>query len=117
MPALVVSFGTNKGAPLAGDDDNGGSFTLIDVRDVLNRNPFRNKALRKKRGTDPEVQADIRSTPDFTNSMVALTKMVANSGVKVCYLGCTGGHHRSVYAAELIGTALGIPVRHRDINR
>lgn len=117
MPRLIVSFGTNKGKPLPGDDENGGDFELIDVRTVLNRNPYYDKRLRGKRGTDQAVQEDIRRTPDFVASMVKLTKLVRDSRAKVVYLGCTGGHHRSVYAAILIGEALGIPVKHRDINR
>jgi UPF0042 nucleotide-binding protein len=117
MPQLIVSFGFNKGVPVAGDDDNGGSLDVIDVRTVLSRNPFRDKKLRTKRGTDPEVQADIQMTPDFLLSMQILKDRVEMSTEKVFYIGCTGGHHRSVYAAILIGKALGIPVKHRDIGR
>ena|ERR1700688_5039872 len=117
MPQLLVSFGTNKGAPQPGDDDNGGSFQVIDVRTLLNRNPFHDKRLRNKRGTDPEVQADINKTPNFSSSISCIAQMVKQSTAKVVYLGCTGGHHRSVYAAELIGKTLGITVKHRDIHR
>jgi UPF0042 nucleotide-binding protein len=117
MPQLLVSFGYKNGLPLAGDDENGGIFAIIDVRTLLNRNPYHKKGLRKKRGTDEDVQADIQLTPNFLESMRTLTSMIEHSTSKVCYIGCTGGHHRSVYAAILIGKALGIPVRHRDINQ
>lgn len=117
MPQLLISFGMNKGTPLPGDDDNGGSFEYMDVRTLMDRNPFRDKTLRKLRGTDPAVQADLQKTPNFWSSIGCMVEMVRNSTAKVFYIGCTGGHHRSVYAAILIGKALGIPVRHRDINR
>jgi len=90
MPQLIVSFGFNKGVPVAGDDDNGGSLDVIDVRTFLSRNPFRDKKLRTKRGTDPEVQADIQMTPDFLLSMQILKDRVEMSTEKVFYIGCTG---------------------------
>lgn len=116
MADLIVSFGTNKGKPQPGDDGSG-NIQIIDVRTLLSRNPFHDRTLRHLRGDSQAVQEDIRKTPFFVDSMVKLTKLVANSTAKVVYLGCTGGHHRSVYAAILIGQALGIPVKHRDINR
>jgi len=35
----------------------------------------------------------------------------------VVYLGCTGGHHRSVYLADRLAKELGVSVEHRDYDK
>jgi RNase adaptor protein for sRNA GlmZ degradation len=56
----IVSFGFKH------DDipTTGCGLLVVDIRTVF-RNPYHNKALRYKRGTDPEVQADVMKTPNF----------------------------------------------------
>jgi len=114
MATQIVSFGFRHGDP----PQNGGLLggKVVDVRTVFNRNPYRNKALRHLRGTDEAVARDIEKTPGFAASFASLAE-IARSTSGVLYLGCTGGHHRSVYLAERIGKLLGIPVSHRDISR
>ena len=108
MPTYIISFGYRHGKPPQG-------FKAIDVRKWLKRNPFHKKHLRNLRGTDPEVQEDIRQTPDFDKSYQTILNMVKNE-TGVVFIGCTGGHHRSVYIAELLSKDLGVPVRHSDIH-
>ena len=89
---------------------------VIDVRKAF-RNPYHDKKLRKFRGTDAAVQADIRKTPAFTAKYDHLKEAVSAPGVEVAYIGCTGGHHRSVFLAELLGKELGVEVEHRDYDK
>jgi len=111
-PQMIVSFGMKYGGPNKQADNE-----IIDVRRVFNRNPYRNKKLRELRGTDEAVARDVEKTPGFAESYAYLRNTVAASNVAIFYLGCTGGHHRSVYLAERIGKELGCKVQHRDINK
>jgi RNase adapter protein RapZ len=110
MPTIIASFGVKYGDP----PQDG---KVIDVRPHFRRNPFRDKRLRRLRGTDLEVQLDIQRTPDFKASYERLLVTVRACPEDIVYLGCTGGHHRSVYLAELIAKALGAMVYHRDIGK
>jgi UPF0042 nucleotide-binding protein len=103
----IVSFGFRHGTP-----QHDGAV-IVDVRPLLNKNPYHNKQLRHLRGTDPEVQRDIEKTPGFEQSYEILKKQV-DAATGVVYLGCTGGRHRSVYMAERIGKELNLSVMHRD---
>lgn len=111
MPKMIVSFGFKYGAPNSADGP------IIDVRRVFNRNPYRSRNLRYKRGTDAEVAADVEQTPGFQGHYDYLKNVVAASDAEVFFLGCTGGHHRSVYLAERIARELGCLVVHRDISK
>lgn len=109
MPARIISFGFRHGKPPDG--------FVIDVRSLgFRRNPFHDRRLRYLRGTDRAVQEDVQKTPEFWEKYEELTTLVAQQGGVVC-LGCTGGHHRSVTLAELLGHKLGVPVEHRDIDK
>jgi RNase adapter protein RapZ len=114
MATSIVSFGFKYGDPPAPAGLSGGK--VVDVRTVFQKNPYRIKALRNLRGTDEAVARDIEKTPGFAASFAHLAE-TAQATPGTLYLGCTGGHHRSVYLAERIGTLLGIPVTHRDIGR
>lgn len=89
---------------------------VVDVRRMF-RNPYHDRKLRYKRGTDPEVQADVMKTPDFRAKYAHVKNQITAPGVEVAYIGCSGGHHRSVFLAERLGQELGVPVLHRDIDR
>lgn len=109
----IVSFGYRheEGGPnvVAG-------IVVVDIRKMF-RNPYHDRALRYKRGTDVEVQADILKTPRFQVLYEELKKRVTVPGTEVAYIGCSGGHHRSVFLAELLGKELNVPVEHRDFDK
>jgi UPF0042 nucleotide-binding protein len=107
VPTKIVSFGFNNGRPDYGQND-----TILDVRNFLD--PWYNKKLRSLRGTDKEVQAEVRKTENFNELYSYLVQRTRNTKGTV-YFGCAGGHHRSVSLAEMISTKLILPVQHRDI--
>lgn len=114
MATQIVSFGFRHGDPPQNGGLSGGK--VVDVRRLFTKNPYHNKKLRYLRGTDEAVARDIEKTPGFAASFASLAE-IARATPGTLYLGCTGGHHRSVYLAERIGRLFGIPVSHRDINR
>jgi UPF0042 nucleotide-binding protein len=106
----IVSFGFRHGEPPPG--------FVIDVRPFL-RNPYHDRSLRKLDGRHPLVQADIEKTRNldtFIEGWKALADTIGHPDAVLC-VGCTGGHHRSVYVAERLGRDLGIPVEHRDLEK
>ncbi len=120
-PAVfVLSFAYSQGVPPEAD-------FVFDVRFL--RNPHHVPALRPLTGREPEVADYVREDPayaPFFDGMVAmLTPLLpaferdGRSYLTVA-LGCTGGRHRSVAAAEHLAAALGggrwqVTLRHRDL--
>lgn len=117
MPTKLISFGSRHGKPDGEELSDGTTYQSIDIRPLFGRNPYHNKKLRKLRGTDPEVQADILLTPNFDYSLSKLRSLVSQSQAEIIYIGCTGGHHRSVYLVERLGKEMGIEIFHRDIDK
>ena len=125
MPTSIISFGFNKpimvdGSPVFEFENRKsrlyrGSNLILDVRGWLPRNPYHNKKLRQLRGTDLVVQAEIQKTPGFQDSLLEILEVVKNHH-GIVWIGCTGGHHRSVFITELLGKTLGVPVKHLHIN-
>jgi len=111
----IISYGIKYGLLLNGEDND--DICVIDIRPYFPRNPYYDRALRYLRGTDREVQKDIQKTSDFDFHLQKLIEKVKNLSCEILFLGCTAGHHRSVYIAILIGEALGVPVYHRDIDK
>lgn len=113
MAKLIVSFGFRHGIPTLSEKDR-----VMDVRRYLTKNPFHDKALRQLRGDNEEVARDIENAPDFEKSYkhikVQVSKALERGGD--VYLGCTGGHHRSVYLADRLGKELGVEVIHLNYN-
>ena len=101
----IVSFGRRHGVPTDG--------VVIDVRTL--DNPFEKRELRPLNGLDPRVQANIRKSRSFDQVYEVWKRQARLAGGEILYIGCMGGHHRSVYIAELLGKELGVPVEHRDI--
>ncbi|NMJ41138.1 RNase adapter RapZ [Roseomonas sp. JC162] len=100
MGVSVVSFSYAKGLPREAD-------LVFDMRFL--RNPHYVDALRPETGQDPAVAAYIEADPDFGPFWRCMTEMLgpllpryAQEGKKylTIALGCTGGKHRSVLAAE-----------------
>jgi RNase adapter protein RapZ len=110
MPRKIYSFGSKY------NDPPPSTALVIDVRKWMTRNPFWNKKLRHLRGTDAAVQEDIRQTPNFKESLTKICDFIGEFAGDV-YIGCTGGHHRSVYIAEVLGVFYNCPVEHRDIHK
>jgi UPF0042 nucleotide-binding protein len=112
----IISFGFRHG----GGPNVIEGVAVIDIRPKF-RNPYHDKKLRKLRGTDELVQEDIKQTPDFDSKyrelQTKIEKLVEKSGVHTVYIGCTGGHHRSVYLATLLGEHFQVLVIHRDYDK
>lgn len=121
-PALrisVVSFGYKHGIVLDAD-------LVFDVRFV--NNPFYVPTLRKLTGLDaplkdyvlqfPETEQFLTKTMDLLSFLIPLYIREGKRTLTVA-LGCTGGRHRSVVMAEMLGAKLseryqGVNVSHRD---
>ena len=120
IPALVESFSYRKGVPADAD-------LVLDMRFL--ENPHWTPGLAEKTGLDGEVQAFIRRDPAFKDGMahlkgfleLTLPRFSAEGRPQITIAtGCTGGRHRSVFAALELAAMLegmGHPVklRHRDI--
>lgn len=120
MAVSVVSFAFPRGLPREAD-------LVFDLRFL--RNPHYVDALRPLTGRDPAVAAHIEADPDFAPFWRCMTEMLgpllpryAQEGKKylTVALGCTGGRHRSVLAAERLAEHLragGWPVDlvHREL--
>jgi UPF0042 nucleotide-binding protein len=100
MGVSVMSFAYPKGLPREAD-------LVFDLRFL--RNPHYVEALRPLTGRDPAVAGFIEADPDFAPFWRCMTEMLspllpryAQEGKKylTIALGCTGGKHRSVLAAE-----------------
>ena len=117
---LIESFGFKRGMPVDAD-------LVFDVRCLPN--PYWKSDLRHLSGKDHEVaeylgeQADVNEMFDDIHTYLSkwLPRFAAsNRSYVTIAIGCTGGHHRSVYLAERLCAALkpslkNIQVRHRDL--
>jgi len=117
---LIESFGFKRGMPVDAD-------LVFDVRCLPN--PYWKAELRDFSGLDQPVIDYLAVQPDveemFQDIHAYLSKWLprfaaSNRAYVTIAIGCTGGHHRSVYLAERLGLALKEPlknlqVRHRDL--
>jgi UPF0042 nucleotide-binding protein len=117
---LIESFGFKRGMPVDAD-------VVFDVRCLPN--PYWKAELRDFSGLDEPVidylaaQVDVEEM--FQDIFSYLNKWLprfaaSNRAYVTVAIGCTGGHHRSVYLAERLGRALrgtlkNLQVRHRDL--
>jgi UPF0042 nucleotide-binding protein len=122
LQVTVESFGFKHGLPLDAD-------IVMDLRFLPN--PHWEDDLRPLTGHDPKVRdfvletavgsAFIERFDDLLASLVPQYQAEGRTYLTVA-LGCTGGRHRSVAAAEELAARLrqrGVPVRtsHRDVSR
>ena len=120
MSLVICSFGYKRGVPVDAD-------IVLDMR--FTENPYYVPELRKLSGLDQPVINFLKDKPlmdEVLNWAVKLVKdtmpcfeLQGKNLLRLCF-GCTGGRHRSVYAAETVAQRLradGIPVRvyHRDL--
>jgi UPF0042 nucleotide-binding protein len=99
----VTSFSFRNGLPREAD-------LVFDVRFL--RNPHYVDELRPRTGLDAAVQEHVRGDPDFASFVAHLQALVlpllsryqteGKSYLTIAF-GCTGGKHRSVFLAELMG--------------
>ncbi len=115
----LVSFGFKYGIPIQSD-------LILDVRFLPN--PFFEKELKHRTGTDPKVsnfvmsssaaKTFVKKTESLLSFLIREYKKEGKSYLTISF-GCTGGRHRSVAIVNLIGKSLteqGVPVSvmHRD---
>lgn len=107
----ICSFSYRKGWP-ADDTGNGGGF-VFDCRGILN--PGRIVSMKTKTGRDKEVMDYLEQQTkmaDFLNSVFDIVDITVEEYIKrdfeslMVSFGCTGGQHRSVYAADALARHL-----------
>jgi aminoglycoside/choline kinase family phosphotransferase len=107
----VKSFSFKKGLP-QDETENGGGF-VFDCRGILN--PGRFEEYKKLTGRDKEVKDFLEQRtlmPDFLNNVYNIVDISVEDYIKRSFdslmisFGCTGGQHRSVYAAEAVARHL-----------
>ena len=122
LAVSVQSFSYKRGLPRGVD-------MIFDCRFLAN--PYWQPELRALDGRDPAVAAYVRADPRFDEFFRRVQELIlfllpANLDEGKAHLsigfGCTGGQHRSVAVAELLGATLaqaGWPVakRHRELER
>lgn len=122
LAVSVQSFSYKRGVPRGVD-------MIFDCRFLAN--PHWEPTLRALDGRNPEVAAFVRADPrfeEFYGKVLDLLLMLLPAHLEEgkahlsIGFGCTGGQHRSVAMAEMVGAALaeaGWPVskRHRELER
>jgi len=118
---LIESFGFKRGMPVDAD-------LVFDVRCLPN--PYWKHDLRDFSGLDQPVVDYLAAQPEveemYQDIFAYLNKWLprfaaSNRAYVTVAIGCTGGHHRSVYLANRLSQALREPlknvqVRHRDLS-
>ena len=107
----INSFSYKNGIP-RDDSGNGGGF-VFDCRSILN--PGRIEKFKTQTGRDKEVKDYLEQQtqmPEFLNSIFDIIDISVEDYISrgfeslVINFGCTGGQHRSVYAADAIARHL-----------
>ena len=115
-----LSFGYKSGVPPDAD-------MVFDVRCLPN--PYWRVELRGLTGREPEVAEFLCSQPPVLAMLDSVGEFLRrwipefeadNRSYLTIAIGCTGGHHRSVFIAERLGESFsahsgGVMVRHREI--
>lgn len=108
LVVTINSFSFIKTGYPKDETNNGGGF-VFDMRGILN--PGRFEEYKYLSGLDKPVKDFLdqqTKMPDFLNSVYTIIDIAVEDYIKrnfeslVINFGCTGGQHRSVYAAEAI---------------
>jgi aminoglycoside/choline kinase family phosphotransferase len=111
LTVKVCSFSYRNGIP-ADDSGNGGGF-VFDCRGILN--PGRIEAMKTRTGRDKDVKDYLEQQTkmqEFLNSVFDIVDISVEDYIKRGFeyltvsFGCTGGQHRSVYAADALARHL-----------
>ena len=122
LAVFVVSFAYRRGVPRDAD-------LMFDVRFV--KNPHYIDTLRPLTGLDAAVGEYVERDPDFAGFLDGTFGLIRpllpryraeGKSYLTIAVGCTGGRHRSVYAAEQLARRLAddgwrVNVRHRDLEK
>ncbi|MEH6493659.1 RNase adapter RapZ [Halopseudomonas sp.] len=117
---LIQSFGFKRGVPADAD-------LVFDVRCLPN--PYWRPDLRACSGRDEPVREYLDSQPDVEDMYQDIRQFLkkwlpryaaGERSYMTIAIGCTGGHHRSVYLVERLVKELGestpnLLIRHRDL--
>jgi aminoglycoside/choline kinase family phosphotransferase len=107
----ICSFSYRKKIP-ADETENGGGF-MFDCRGILN--PGRIQSMKTQTGRDKEVKEFLEQQtkmPEFLNSVFDIVDISVEEYIRrgfeslMISFGCTGGQHRSVYAADAMARHL-----------
>ncbi|RYF88966.1 MAG: hypothetical protein EOO00_10525, partial [Chitinophagaceae bacterium] len=108
----INSFSYKNGGIPADISTNGGGF-VFDCRGLLN--PGRKTEFKTRTGRDKDVKDYLEQQtkmPEFLNSVYNLADIAVEDYIKrgfsdlMISFGCTGGQHRSVYAADALARHL-----------
>ena len=111
LQITINSFSYKKGIP-ADVTDNGGGY-VFDMRGILN--PGRIEIYKTQSGLDKPVKDFLEQQTDmllFLNGVFSVIDISVSEYIKrnfsslMINFGCTGGQHRSVYAAEALARHL-----------
>ena len=122
LSVFVTSFGFRNGLPRDAD-------LVFDVRFL--KNPHYDLNLRPLTGRDKAVGDYIETDDGFAPFLDKLTDLLEllleryaaeGKSYLTISIGCTGGHHRSVFTAEVLGKWLSdsgrtVQIRHRDLDK
>ena len=120
LALLFQSFGFKHGVPSDSD-------YVFDVRCLPN--PYWDTSLRSFRGTDPEIVSFLQQHPECEQMVNNITTFLetwlpcfqnSNRTYMTVSIGCTGGHHRSVYISEQLADYFrqkydNVQVRHKEL--
>lgn len=111
LVVTINSFSYKKGIPVD-DTENGGGY-IFDMRGILN--PGRIEKYKTQSGLDKDVKDFLEQQtdmPQFLNGVYNIIDISVTDYIKrgfsslMINFGCTGGQHRSVYAAEALARHL-----------
>lgn len=117
---MIQSFGFKRGVPVDSD-------LVFDVRCLPN--PYWKAELRQYSGRDPQICEYLQAQPEVQEMYEDIHQFLSKwlpryaageRSYMTISIGCTGGHHRSVYLTERLVKELSasIPnllIRHRDL--